>query len=231
MRMVGTVALDGGPLPGASAVALACDLSSVVAQAAESLRGAAGTVVRGVVAVLQAGGPAVAALRTSFRTLSTQVIPAVVAPRGIPHSARRTDAQPPRRSTPRLRPPDTTFRELVLPADATAPGLGRAFLRRVAGEWGVSDDVIEDAAMVITELVANAVDHACSASTLGLRADQGGLCVTVRDDRAVPLPRLAPIDPTAARGRGLQMVDALAGAWGVSLHADGKTVWAVLNGT
>ena len=36
---------------------------------------------------------------------------------------------------------------------------------------------------------------------------------------------------TAARGRGLQMVDALAGAWGVSLHADGKTVWAVLNGT
>jgi len=55
--------------------------------------------------------------------------------------------------------------------------------------------------------------------------------VTVRDDRAAPLPRLAPIDPTAARGRGLQMVDALAGAWGVSLHADGKTVWAVLNGT
>jgi len=38
MRMVGTVALDGGPLPGASAVALACDLSSVVAQAAESVR-------------------------------------------------------------------------------------------------------------------------------------------------------------------------------------------------
>ena len=38
MRMVGTVALDGGhPVPGASAVALACDLCSAVAQAAGSL--------------------------------------------------------------------------------------------------------------------------------------------------------------------------------------------------
>ena len=45
---------------------------------------------------------------------------------------------------------------------------------------------------------------------------------------AGPLPRRAPIDPTAPRGRGLQMVDALTSAWGVTLHADGKTVWAVV---
>jgi hypothetical protein len=32
----------------------------------------------------------------------------------------------------------------------------------------------------------------------------------------------------APRGRGLQMVDALTSAWGVTLHADGKTVWAVV---
>jgi anti-sigma regulatory factor (Ser/Thr protein kinase) len=101
---------------------------------------------------------------------------------------------------------------------------------RAAREWNVADDVTEDAAMVTTELVANAVDHACCASTLSLRAEGGSLCVTVRDTLPGPLPRLAPIDPTAPRGRGLQMVDALATAWGVSLHADGKSIWAVLDG-
>ena len=82
--------------------------------------------------------------------------------------------------------------------------------------------------MVITELVANAVDHARSESTLSVGVKRGTLCVAVRDARPGPVPRPAPIDPTAPRGRGLQMVDALTSAWGVTLHADGKTVWAVV---
>ena len=82
--------------------------------------------------------------------------------------------------------------------------------------------------MVITELVANAVDHARSESTLSVGVKRGTLCVAVRDARRGPVPRPAPIDPTAPRGRGLQMVDALTSAWGVTLHADGKTVWAVV---
>ena len=48
------------------------------------------------------------------------------------------------------------------------------------------------------------------------------------DTRPGPVLRPAPIDPMAARGRGLQMVDALTTAWGVTLHAGGKTVWALL---
>ena len=122
-----------------------------------------------------------------------------------------------------------TARELVLPADATAPGLGP---RRSCGarreEWGVDDDLAQDAAMVITELVANAVDHARSASTLSTPRGPARTCAwPCATPGPARCPGLAPIDPTAARGRGLQMVDALTGAWGVTLHADGKTVWAV----
>ena len=220
MHVVGTVALDMGRAPGALAVAR--DLCVVAVQAAGRLRLGAGAVARGVVTVLRAGGPVVAALMTSFRALPAPWTTAMASPGAhLPglHAA-------PRRA--RSRSVVGAHRELLLPADPTAPGAARAFLRCAAQEWAVDDDLAQDAAMVITELVANAVDHARSESMLSLRVAGEGLCVSVRDGRPGPVPRPAPIDPTAARGRGLQMVDALTTAWGVTLHAGGKTVWALL---
>jgi anti-sigma regulatory factor (Ser/Thr protein kinase) len=135
---------------------------------------------------------------------------------------------PPRGSAPPERSRDTRPREVVLPADATAPARARAFLRTATDEWGIDDDLAQDAAMVITELVANAVDHARSESTVSVRLQRGSLCIAVRDARPGLLPRLPAVDPTAPRGRGLQMVDALTSAWGVTRHVDGKSVWAVV---
>ncbi|MGZ8750795.1 MAG: ATP-binding protein [Pseudonocardia sp.] len=227
MRMVGTAALDMGRAPGAgaNAVALAGDLCVAAVQATGLLRHGAGALVCGVVAALR--GPVVAALVTLLRMLPTPWISVVDASRAHV-SWPPADAQPPRRSAPPVRPPGDGHRELLLPADPTAPGAARAFLRCATEEWGVDDDLAQDAAMVITELVANAVDHARTESTLSIGVAHEGLCISVRDTRPGPVLRPAPIDPTAARGRGLQMVDALTTAWGVTLHAGGKTVWAVL---
>ena len=161
---------------------------------------------------------------TSFRAMPTPWFVAVGTSRRMSHVGRS-----PRGSAISKRRRDAGPRELVLPADATAPGRARMFLRAATQEWGVGDDLAEDAAMVITELVANAVDHARSQSILSVGVKRGALCVAVRDARPGPLPRPAPIDPTAPRGRGLQMIDALTTAWGVTLHADGKTVWAVVS--
>jgi anti-sigma regulatory factor (Ser/Thr protein kinase) len=225
MRIGGTVAFDAARPPGAMAVALACDLSAAAVEATERFRHVAGTVVRGVAAVLRARGPVVAALVTSFRAMPAPWFVAV----GSPHAGGMSYlAQPPRGSATRRRTRSIRPRELVLPADATAPGRARLFLRAATQEWGIGDDLAQDAAMVITELVANAVDHARSESTLSVGVKRGTLCVAVRDARRGRVPRPAPIDPTAPRGRGLQMVDALTSAWGVTLHADGKTVWAVV---
>jgi anti-sigma regulatory factor (Ser/Thr protein kinase) len=225
MRMDGTVAFDVARPPGATAVALACDVSMAAVEATERLRNVARTVARGVAAVLRARGPVVAALVTSFRAMPAPRFVAVGSPRsgGMSYLAQSPRGSATRRRTRNVRP-----RELVLPADATAPGRARLFLRAATQEWGIGDDLAQDAAMVITELVANAVDHARSESTLSVGVKRGTLCVAVRDARRGRVPRPAPIDPTAPRGRGLQMVDALTSAWGVTLHADGKTVWAVV---
>src|SRR5947209_6081869 len=77
-------------------------------------------------------------------------------------------------------------RELALPADATAPRRARALLHAAAHDWGLDDDVHQDAAMVVTELVANAVDHARTTSTLTVGLDDRGLRVAVRDGRPDP---------------------------------------------
>jgi anti-sigma regulatory factor (Ser/Thr protein kinase) len=219
MRMVGTVARDPGGVPGAGAVALTCDLCMAAVQATGRLRHGAGAVVRDVVTVLRACRPMVAALVTSLRAWSTSWAAAVASPGA--HASRWSSASP-------LGCIGHGHRELVLPAEASAPGAARAFLRCVAEEWGVDDDLVQDAAMVITELVANAVDHARTESTVSLGVTPAGLRVAVRDTRPDHVPRPAPIDPTAPRGRGLQMVDALTTEWGVTMHAGGKTVWAVL---
>ena len=124
--------------------------------------------------------------------------------------------------------------ELELPADPTAPGRARALLQDAARGWGLDDELHQDAAMVVTELVANAVDHARTPSTLHLELDDGrdgrALRVAVRDTRPGRALRALPVDPAAARGRGLQMIEALAASWGVTPDDDGKTVWAVLRG-
>jgi serine phosphatase RsbU (regulator of sigma subunit)/anti-sigma regulatory factor (Ser/Thr protein kinase) len=115
-----------------------------------------------------------------------------------------------------------------LPASPSSPRRARLWLRTVLGGWEVADEVLEDATLVVTELVANAVDHAGTPSTLTVRRGDGELHVRVRDTRPGPAPQLRAVDPHAPRGRGLQMVDALAAGWGVTPHDDGKTVWAVL---
>jgi anti-sigma regulatory factor (Ser/Thr protein kinase) len=141
------------------------------------------------------------------------------------------------RPRPLARPPVTGHiglgaseqRELALPADPTAPRQARSLLQAAAQEWNLDDDLHQDAAMVVTELVANAVDHARTPSTLTVGRDEyGGLRIAVRDGLPGPVPRPLPVDPAAPRGRGLQMITALASSWGVTTHIDGKTVWAVL---
>ncbi len=115
---------------------------------------------------------------------------------------------------------------------AGSPARVRRGLRAALGQWGLPAAAVEDALMVVEELVANVVDHARTPFRLTvdhLHADHPGpaLRIAVRDGCPRPV-HVRPFDAHAHRGRGLQMIEALASRWGCHRTAGGKTVWAVV---
>jgi anti-sigma regulatory factor (Ser/Thr protein kinase) len=96
-------------------------------------------------------------------------------------------------------------------------------------KWQVDDGLEDTAGFVVSELVSNAVEHACTGVGLTLERGPRGLRVSVRDSSPVgfPGPVRRSTDPLGrVRGRGLELVESLTAAWGVDVQPDGNTVWA-----
>jgi anti-sigma regulatory factor (Ser/Thr protein kinase) len=102
---------------------------------------------------------------------------------------------------------------------ARARGLVRETLRR----WDLAE-LSETAELLVGEVVTNAIRHAHT-RRVGLRLVRAGalLCEVSDDDHAVPV--LLAAGPQDEGGRGMRIVSRLAGEWGTSRSADGKTVW------
>ena len=109
----------------------------------------------------------------------------------------------------------------------TTPTRARRRLADQLRTWSIGEAEADPILLVTHELVANAVDHACTALELVVSFDGTEITIEVHDQSTLE-PRLQPLNPTAARGRGLQMVDALAKSWHWALHTGGKTVRAVI---
>ena len=80
--------------------------------------------------------------------------------------------------------------ELSLPATTDAPDQARGFVRARCGEWGLTE-VADDLAIVVSELVTNAVVHARSPSTVTMSVTADAVELSVRD-RAAREPTLRP---------------------------------------
>ncbi|GGX26869.1 hypothetical protein GCM10010383_66580 [Streptomyces lomondensis] len=109
----------------------------------------------------------------------------------------------------------------------------RSFVRDTLQGWGFAD-IVDDAVVLTSELVTNAVVHAgTSADVLCLRSDEG-VRIEVADrypEREIPLQGTAVNmgSPDREGGRGLQLCAALAGRWGVEYTPTHKTVWFQLD--
>lgn len=108
----------------------------------------------------------------------------------------------------------------------------RALAHGVLHGWGVASSVVEDAKLMVSELVTNALKVRAPADRqVGLRLVRllpEGLLRLEISDAGAGKPEVCVPDDDKTSGRGLLLVQALAHRWGVEArpHGIGKTVWA-----
>jgi anti-sigma regulatory factor (Ser/Thr protein kinase) len=146
---------------------------------------------------------------------------------------------------PRISDPATIGLTLRLPATPAAPQLARAFITDTVASWHVKQDHIDDAVLITSELVTNALaatgrttgppnpapGETPAPITIAIRLDRSTIILAVHDTSTVP-PKLTNESDDAENGRGLHIVNALTSQWG-HYHPThgGKTIWCHINTT
>jgi anti-sigma regulatory factor (Ser/Thr protein kinase) len=119
----------------------------------------------------------------------------------------------------------TRSASLDLPPTAASVAAARRLVRELLAVWDVPHDR-EDAALLVTELVANVVDHVRGEAvlTLELSLSDTWLRIAVVDGSSIR-PVVQELSHERPRGRGMRMVEAIADSWGAEDHKGGKRVW------
>ncbi|MBV7699573.1 ATP-binding protein [Streptomyces sp. TRM70350] len=114
----------------------------------------------------------------------------------------------------------------TFPCKPSTAEIGRGLVRDVLGVWHL-DGLADRAALIVTELIANASRHTpCSEIRLTVaRPDATRLRVGVVDREPARLPILSQAADDDESGRGLLLVDAVADRWGYDLHGSGRRPW------
>ncbi len=111
-----------------------------------------------------------------------------------------------------------------LPADLRSAGAARRMVRKSLEGW-CDDEVVDDIALCVSELVTNAVVHAHSAPGILVHVRPGVIHVEIRDDSET-LPVLKGAGPQDTSGRGVSILGTLSDRWGSYRRSGGgKTVW------
>ncbi|MEU0941824.1 ATP-binding protein [Streptomyces canus] len=117
-----------------------------------------------------------------------------------------------------------------LAAHPGSPAQARRLTRARLTHWSVCEDTCDSAALVVSELVTNAIVHTASNRVVCELHDNDDLVrIAVRDEGCAPgEPHPSPQRGEEEHGRGLLLVDSLCHAWGAHEHGPGLLVWAEL---
>lgn len=133
-----------------------------------------------------------------------------------------------------------TSSSMAVPHGPAGVGKARHRMRDQLRTGGVAESVIDDAVLILSELLSNACKHGRPLGEAlagdgdvraAWRVDSGGrLIVEVTDGGGPTRPIPSTPSVTAHGGRGLNIITALADDWGVRDDTRGEvTVWAVVN--
>jgi anti-sigma regulatory factor (Ser/Thr protein kinase) len=112
--------------------------------------------------------------------------------------------------------------EVQLPRNASAAAQARQLVAELLAPE-LSDEEVDRARVLVSELATNAVRHGQGVITLKARVDQDRLLVEVIDEGSGFELALRGTDLQQLGGWGLQIVDAEASRWGV--HEGTTHVW------
>jgi len=113
-------------------------------------------------------------------------------------------------------------RVLRLPPTARSTTQARRFVVSAIDEWQL-EGLRETAALLTSELVTNSVLHARTEVEISIARTADGVSIEVKDgSRRSPVRRLQYEEATT--GRGVELLEQLAGSWDVTVHPEGKTV-------
>jgi anti-sigma regulatory factor (Ser/Thr protein kinase) len=122
--------------------------------------------------------------------------------------------------------PDLAGSVLVLPPEPQSVGQARRWLAGVLENWPIEPSRVNDAALVLSEFVTNAILHGAGDVVCHLSHLAGALCIGTTD-LGTELPHVVE-SPERTGGFGLHIVDRIAQDWGVAPFPGGKLVWALI---
>jgi anti-anti-sigma regulatory factor/anti-sigma regulatory factor (Ser/Thr protein kinase) len=118
--------------------------------------------------------------------------------------------------------------EASLAPTPAATARARAVVDAACARWGLAP-LADIAALIVTELVANAVEHAGTPIRVAVALRERHLHIAVHDGSRLPVRRSGGDEQDEdAAGRGLLIVEGMASSWGWLWTAEGKAVWAAL---
>jgi Histidine kinase-like ATPase domain len=138
-----------------------------------------------------------------------------------------------------VHPVDPAANHVITPRPE-AVRIARDFIRSTLRSWGMPG-LIDDAVLVVSELVTNALRHGMPGGGGSQPGAEGGpairlrllaqhpylMCMVSDPSREIPLCREA--DPEDCSGRGLHVIESCCSRWGWNLLDEGgKVVWALL---
>ena len=116
--------------------------------------------------------------------------------------------------------------QITLRPEPQQVAAGRRFTRQTLTAWQHTD-LADTACLLVSEILTNAVHHARQMIGLRLHHTAREVIAEITDDNT-QLPQRTLPAPIDESGRGLTLVEALAGTWGARLSSTGKTVWFTL---
>jgi anti-sigma regulatory factor (Ser/Thr protein kinase) len=121
---------------------------------------------------------------------------------------------------------------LRLPFAASSVSVARLELQHWMSDTGAPQESVEDARVVVSELVANSVRHAGPLPDGTIQVSwgrsRGGVDVAVTDGGGATRARTVHTPATALAGRGMAIVEALAHEWWTEVGPSRSTVHALL---